>query len=72
MEALHTGDPGASALLTDLYQLTMLQTYYERGMTDSAVFELFFRRLPPKQRNFFLAAGLRTSGGVSRSSALHG
>jgi len=58
MKALHTGDPGASALLTDLYQLTMLQTYYERGMTGSAVFELFFRRLPPKQRNFFLAAGL--------------
>jgi nicotinate phosphoribosyltransferase len=51
-------DPGASALLTDLYQLTMLQTYYERGMTETAVFELFFRRLPPRQRNFFLAAGL--------------
>jgi nicotinate phosphoribosyltransferase len=50
-------DPGASALLTDLYQITMLQTYYERGMTDTAVFELFFRRLP-KQRNFFVAAGL--------------
>ena len=58
MEALHSGDFGASALLTDLYQLTMLQTYYERGMTGSAVFELFFRRLPPKQRNFFVAAGL--------------
>jgi len=52
-------DPGASALLTDLYQLTMLQTYYEHGMTDTAVFELFFRRLPPKRRNFFLAAGLQ-------------
>ncbi len=51
-------DPGASALLTDLYQLTMLQTYYERGMTGTAVFELFFRRLPPKARNFFVAAGL--------------
>ncbi len=58
MEALRHRDPGASALLTDLYQLTMLQTYYERGMTDTAVFELFFRRLPPKQRNFLLAAGL--------------
>jgi len=58
MEALRHRDPGASALLTDLYQLTMLQTYYERGMTDIAAFELFFRRLPPKQRNFFLAAGL--------------
>jgi nicotinate phosphoribosyltransferase len=51
-------DPGASALLTDLYQLTMLQTYYEHGMTGTAVFELFFRRLPPKARNFFVAAGL--------------
>src|SRR5262245_59364570 len=51
-------DPGSSALLTDLYQLTMLQTYYEQGMTDVAVFELFFRRLPPKARNFFVAAGL--------------
>jgi nicotinate phosphoribosyltransferase len=58
MEAPPHRDPGASALLTDLYQLTMLQTYYERGMTDTAVFELFFRRLPPKQRNFLLAAGL--------------
>jgi nicotinate phosphoribosyltransferase len=51
-------DPGASALLTDLYQLTMLQTYFEHGMTQTAAFELFFRRLPPRQRNFFLAAGL--------------
>jgi nicotinate phosphoribosyltransferase len=59
MDALRHRDPGASALLTDLYQLTMLQTYYERGMTDTAAFELFFRRLPPKRRNFFLAAGLQ-------------
>ena len=46
MEAERRSDPGVSALLTDLYQLTMLQTYYERGMTGTAVFELFFRRLP--------------------------
>lgn len=46
------------ALLTDLYQLTMMQTYYEQGMTETAVFELFFRRLPPGARNFFLMAGL--------------
>jgi nicotinate phosphoribosyltransferase len=55
---MQSRDPGASALLTDLYQLTMLQTYYEHGMTDTAVYELFFRRLPPKARNFFVAAGL--------------
>ncbi len=51
-------DPGASALLTDLYQLTMLQSYYEHGMEDIAVFELFFRRLPGN-RNFLVAAGLQ-------------
>jgi nicotinate phosphoribosyltransferase len=50
-------DPGASPLLTDLYELTMLQTYYEHGMTDTAVFELYFRR-PRATRNFLIAAGL--------------
>jgi len=47
--------PGA--LLTDLYQLTMLQGYVERDMHDTAVFEFFARRLP-SCRNFYLAAGL--------------
>jgi nicotinate phosphoribosyltransferase len=46
-----------SPLLTDLYQLTMLQAYYEQGMTDTAVFELFVRKLPPG-RDFLVAAGL--------------
>lgn len=50
--------PGAgSALLTDLYQLTMLQSYFDGGMHGEAVFEFFVRRLP-KQRNFLVAAGL--------------
>jgi nicotinate phosphoribosyltransferase len=50
-------DPLKSPLLTDLYQLTMLQGYFEAGMTDTAVFELFVRKLPPA-RNFLVAAGL--------------
>jgi nicotinate phosphoribosyltransferase len=50
-------DPGASALLTDLYQLTMLKSYFELGMRETAVFEFFVRKLP-STRNFFLAAGL--------------
>jgi nicotinate phosphoribosyltransferase len=50
-------DPLSSPLLTDLYELTMLQAYYERGMTDTAVFELFVRKLPPG-REFLVAAGL--------------
>ncbi len=50
-------DPGASALLTDLYQLTMLKAYWERGMHAPAAFEFFVRKLPAC-RNFLLAAGL--------------
>ncbi len=50
-------DPGASLLLTDLYQLTMLQSYLEHGMTETAVFEFFVRRLP-ERRGFLIAAGL--------------
>ena len=46
-----------SPLLTDLYQLTMLQAYVAHEMHGEAVFEFFVRRLPPK-RNFLLAAGL--------------
>lgn len=46
-----------SALLTDLYQLAMLQTYHAERMQETAVFDLFARRLPP-ERGFLLAAGL--------------
>ncbi len=46
-----------SALLTDLYQLTMLQAYVERGMEEPAVFEFFVRKLPA-HRAFLMAAGL--------------
>lgn len=52
-------NPARSPLLTDLYELTMLQTYYERGMTSEAVFELFFRDSHP-ERPFFIAAGVET------------
>ena len=50
-------NPSASALLTDLYQLTMVQAYLEQGMEECAVFEFFVRRLPA-HRNFLLAVGL--------------
>jgi nicotinate phosphoribosyltransferase len=49
--------PLPGALLTDLYELTMLQAYFARGMNGTAVFELFVRALP-ERRNFLLAAGL--------------
>lgn len=47
----------SSALLTDFYQLTMLQAYFEEQMQDTAVFSLFVRRLP-ERRNYLLACGL--------------
>ncbi len=46
-----------SLLLTDLYQLTMLQGYFERGMNETAAFEFFVRKLRP-ERGFLVAAGL--------------
>jgi nicotinate phosphoribosyltransferase len=45
------------ALLTDLYELTMLQAYWSCAMTREAVFSLFVRRLP-RSRNLLLACGL--------------
>jgi len=47
----------ASPLLTDLYQINMIQAYLDHGDTQEAVFEFFARSLPPR-RSFLLAAGL--------------
>lgn len=46
-----------SPLLTDLYELNMVQAYLDRGEDKEAVFEFFVRRLPPR-RGFLLASGL--------------
>ena len=51
-------DAAASPLLTDLYQINMIQAYLDHGDTGTAVFELFVRSLPPR-RGFLLAAGLQ-------------
>jgi nicotinate phosphoribosyltransferase len=48
-----------SSLLTDLYQLTMMQAYIDKGMHEEAVFEFYVRSLP-KRRGFLVAAGLET------------
>lgn len=44
------------ALLTDLYELTMGQVYFDKGINGIAVFNFFIR--PTKNRNYFLNAGL--------------
>ena len=44
-------------LLTDLYQLTMMQGYFERGSKETVVFDMFFRSNPNKA-GYSIAAGL--------------
>jgi len=46
-----------SPLLTDLYQINMIQAYLDHGDTKTAVFEFFARTLPAR-RGFLIAAGL--------------
>ncbi len=50
-------DDRNAALLTDLYELTMLQAYWREGMDRDAVFSLYYRRLP-ESRDYIVAAGL--------------
>jgi len=52
-------NPLTSPLLTDLYQLTMMQGYVDGGMHEEAVFEFYVRSLP-KTRGFLVSAGLET------------
>lgn len=44
-------------LFTDLYELTMAQTYFGQGMLAPATFDLFFRSYPPN-RGYMVCAGL--------------
>jgi nicotinate phosphoribosyltransferase len=55
-------DVATNPLLTDLYQLNMVQAYLERGETKTAVFEFFVRALHPR-RKFLIAAGLEQALG---------
>ena len=44
-------------LLTDLYQLNMIQAYLDHAKTEIGVFEFFVRKCPAR-RKFLVAAGL--------------
>jgi nicotinate phosphoribosyltransferase len=50
-------DFAANPLLTDLYQLNMMQAYVDHGEVGPATFEFLVRDLPA-QRGFLVAAGL--------------
>ncbi len=45
------------ALLTDLYQLTMAQSYFQSRKVEPATFSLFIRAYP-RNRGYFVSAGL--------------
>jgi len=47
----------SAALFTDLYEITMAQAYMAEHMSGTAVFEIFFRKLP-HGRSYVMAAGL--------------
>lgn len=49
--------PANSLLLTDLYELAMLEAYHASGMEEEAVFDFFVRDLPPGH-GYLVAAGL--------------
>ena len=52
------GSPNlSSALFTDLYQLTMAQSYWQGGVTRNATFSLFFRKFP-SNRSYYVFVGL--------------
>jgi nicotinate phosphoribosyltransferase len=51
------GPPGALGGVTDLYELTMGQSYVRLGMTHPATFSCFFRKFPV-DRGFLLAMGI--------------
>ena len=47
-------------LLTDLYELTMMQGYFERQENETVVFDVFFRSNPCGS-GYSIAAGRRLS-----------
>ena len=49
---------GQLNLLTDLYQLTMAQAYFQNARMEPATFSLFIRAYPPN-RGYFVSAGLK-------------
>ena len=50
----------SESLFTDLYQLTMAQSYYQSGQRGRATFSLFFRNFPPN-RAYYVFCGLESA-----------
>src|SRR5260370_33073464 len=48
--------PATSPLLTDLYQLNMMQAYLDHGAPKTPAFEVFMRKVPTR-RGYLLTPG---------------
>jgi len=59
-----------SPLLTDLYQINMIQAYLDHGDTKTAVFELFARTLPARRGFFSLTNHEPDGSGCGRLSEI--
>lgn len=51
-------DPDRLALLTDLYEFTMANSFYQELPMEEGVFDIFFRKLPDKG-SFVILAGIQ-------------
>jgi nicotinate phosphoribosyltransferase len=51
--------PEDYSLLTDLYEMTMAQSYFQEGHNATATFSLFTRKYP-SNRGYFVSCGLET------------
>jgi nicotinate phosphoribosyltransferase len=65
MDAEHT----CSALITDLYELTMAAAYWEHDMRARATFSLYLRHRP--ERGYFVAAGLEPALKILQGLRFH-
>jgi len=61
--------PMTSLLLTDFYELAMLEAYHASDMEDEAVFDFHVRELPPGY-GFLVSAGLAQVLGMLRDARL--
>jgi nicotinate phosphoribosyltransferase len=52
--------PTFPAMMTDLYEFTMAQVYFQKKMFQPATFSLFIRAYPP-DRGYFVSAGLENA-----------
>jgi nicotinate phosphoribosyltransferase len=57
MQHTRHNNHGSLALLTDLYEFTMAEAYYQSKMFAPATFSLFIREYPPN-RGYLVSAGL--------------